>query len=177
MRRLASFALTVGLCTIVLSSCAPKPPPRRPAPRPPEVVRGIPLPAPAYLATAASIDLFAIKSSQLALTRARDARLRDFARTEIGAHEGLGSQLSFAGRRLNLLPSAELQPEHKRMLDMLQSTGDFDATYRSQQIRVHDAALKLHSDFAAGGQSPTLRRVAANAVPIIRAHLQRLRAM
>ena len=177
MCRLVSSALTIGLCTVVLSGCARKPEPPRPVTRPPVVIPGIPMPAPTYVSLAASSDLYVIKASQLAQTRANDARLRDFARKEISVHEGLGSQLSFAGRRLNLLPSAELLPDHQRMLDTLKSTSDFDATYRSQQIQVHEAALKLHSDFAARGQSPTLRPVAANAVPIIRAHLARLRGM
>ena len=177
MRRRASFALTIGLCTVALSGCATQQPSQRPTPRPPVVIRGIPFPAPAYVAMASSIDLYAIKSSQVALTRAQDARLRDFASMEVGAHQGLGSQLSFAGRRLNLLPSAELLPDHQRMLDTLESTMDFDATYLRQQLQVHEAALKLHSDFAARGESPTMRPVAANAVPIIRAHLERLRGM
>ena len=63
------------------------------------------------------------------------------------------------------------------MLDTLSSTSDFDATYRRQQIQVHEAALKLHGDFAARGESATLRPVAGNAAPIIRAHLSRLRGM
>jgi putative membrane protein len=179
MRRLASFTLTIGLCTLALGGCASDKPVRRaaPAPRPPVVIRGIPVPPATYVATAASIDLYAIKSSQIAQTRARAADLRDFARTELGAHEGLGSQLSFAGRRLNLLPSAELQPEHQRMIQTLEFTNEFDATYRRQQIQVHEAALKLHSDFAASGESATLRPVARNAVPIIRGHLQRVRGL
>ena len=178
MRRNAQLILIGGAAALTLAGCASEQPSRRaPPPRAPVVIRGIPLRAPAYLATAASIDLYSIKASQLALTRARDARLRDFARAEISAHRGLGSQLSYAGRRLNLLPSAELLPEHQRMLDTLTSTSDFDGTYRRQGIQVHEAALKLHSDFAARGESPTLRPVAANAVPIIRAHLQRLRGM
>jgi len=179
MRRYDRLILIGVAAALTLAGCAGEQPSRRPPPakRPPVVVRGIPVPPATYVATAASIDLFAIKASQLAQTRAGDARLRDFARMEIGAHEGLGSQLSFAGRRLNLLPSAELQPEHQRMIDTLQYTSDFDGAYRRQQIQVHEAALKLHSDFAAGGESATLRPVARNAVPIIRAHLQRLRGM
>lgn len=178
MRRYNGLIMVAALAVPALAGCASEAPRRAaPAPRAPVVIRGIPVPPATYVATAASIDLYVIKASQIALTRARDGGLRDFARAEIGAHEGLGSQLSFAGRRLNLLPSAELQPEHQRMVETLEFTGDFDATYRRQQIQVHEAALKLHSDFAASGGSATLRPVARNAVPIIRAHLTRLRGI
>jgi len=179
MRRYDRLVLLGGLTALTLAGCGPSVQPSRAPPprRPPVVIPGIPMPASTYVATASSIDLYVIKSSQLALTRASNARLRDFARMMVGAHEGLASQLSFAGRRLNLLPSAELQPEHQRMLDTLQSTMDFDAAYRSQQVQVHEAAVKLHSDFGSRGESPTLRPVAANAAPIERAHLQRLQGI
>jgi putative membrane protein len=136
-----------------------------------------PLFAADYMAAASSIDLYEIRSSELALTRAQSARLRDFARTMIAAHTGTSAQLSFAGRRLNLLPSATLLPQHQAMMDELAASGDFDRSYRRQQITVHQAALKLHSDFAARGESATLRPVAANAAAVVRRHLETLRRM
>jgi predicted outer membrane protein len=143
--------------------------------RGPVVVR--PLFAADYMAMASSIDLYEIRSSELALTRAQNPRHRDFARAMIAAHKGTSSQLSFAGRRLNLLPSATLLPAHQAMLDELNATGDFDAAYHRQQIAVHQAALKLHSDFAARGESATLRPVAKNAAAIVRRHLDMMRRM
>jgi len=124
------------------------------------------------VALAGSIDLFVIRSSELALQRSSSSRMRDFATQEIAAHRGLGSQLSFAGRRLNLLPSATLQPEHEALLDRLETAPNFDAAYRQEQLQVHRQALTLHSNYAASGRSPTLRPVAAAAVPIIQRHLR-----
>jgi putative membrane protein len=128
--------------------------------------------AAAYVALAASIDLFVLRSSELALERSSSARIRAFAKQEIASHNGLGSQLSFAGRRLNLLPSARLRPEHQALLDRLETARDFDATYRQEQLQVHRQALTLHANYAAGGGSPTLRPVAKAAVPIIDRHLR-----
>jgi putative membrane protein len=143
--------------------------------RVPVVVR--PLFAADYMAMASSIDLYELRSSELALTRARNPRYRDFARAMIAAHKGTSAQLSFAGRRLNLLPSATLLPAHQALLDELNASTDFDATYHRQQLSVHEAALKLHSDFAARGESVTLRSVAKNAAPIVRRHLDMMRRM
>jgi len=143
--------------------------------RPPIVIR--PLFAADYMRAASSIDLYEIRSAELALTRAANPRHRDFARTMIADHNGTSAQLSMAGRRLNLLPSATLLPTHQAMLDELAASSNFDATYRRQQIAVHEAALKLHREFAARGESATLRPVARNAVPIIRRHLEMMRRM
>jgi putative membrane protein len=84
----------------------------------------------------------------------------------ISAHQGTASQLSFAGRRLNLLPSAALLPQHQAMLDELNASGDFDRAYVRLQRSVHGQALALHNDYARRGTSPTLRRVAANAAAV-----------
>ena len=166
--------------SLVIAGCASGDQPRqRPQPRPrPPAVSPAPAAATAdYFHTAASIDLFEVRSSQMALTRARNPRLREFAAMMVSAHNGTAAQLSLAGRRLNLLPSTILMPRHQVMLDELSRTGDFDFHYRRQQVNVHEEALRLHSSYAARGRSATLRPVAANAVPIVRGHLALLRAM
>lgn len=127
-----------------------------------------------YVARASAIDLFEIRSSELALQRSSNGRVREFAQMMISAHKGTSAQLSLAGRRLNLLPSAVLDPQHQAMLDALRASGNFDGLYRQQQLQVHRDALALHSAYAARGTSPTLRPVAAAAVPVIQRHLRLL---
>lgn len=172
-----------ALC-LALAGCAHEQP--SPAPRPAPPLRTPPsahparpqaVTAAAYVALAASMDLFIIRSSELALQRSSSARIRDFATQEIAAHNGLGSQLSFAGRRLNLLPSARLQPEQQALLDRLETAPDFDASYRQEQLQIHRQALTLHNNYAAAGRSPTLRPVAKAAVPIIERHLRLISAL
>lgn len=133
------------------------------------------LSAAAYVAMASSIDLFQVKSAELALQRAHDPANRAFAERALGAHQGTSAQLSMAGRRLNLLPTATLNPNHQAMLDALAATVDFDNTYRSQQAIILREGVKLHSTYAKGGSSPTLRPVAANAESVMRANLRALR--
>jgi putative membrane protein len=135
----------------------------------------IALSAAAYVATASSIDLFQMKSAQLALERSQSPANRALAERLLSAHTGTSQQLSYAGRRLNLLPSATLDPEHQAMLDTLSATSDFDKTYRAQQNIVLQEGLKLHSSYARSGGSPTLRPVAANAENVMRANLKALR--
>jgi len=135
------------------------------------------LPAPAasaanFVVANGSIDLFVIRSSELALQRSSSARIRDFASQMIRAHKGTSSQLSFAGRRLNLLPSATLLPAEQAMLDSLRSSSRFDAEYVRDQRIVHQRAIALDSAFATRGVSPTMRPVAAAALPIEQRHLR-----
>jgi putative membrane protein len=146
-----------------------------PAAAPLALASPIALSAAAYLATASSIDLYQVKSAQLALQRAQDPANRALAERSLSAHQGTSAQLSYAGRRLNLLPSATLNPEHQAMLDALAATNDFDNIYRAQQNIVLQEGVKLHSNYAKAGSSPTLRPVAANAESVMRANLEALR--
>lgn len=170
-------AVVVG-SALLLGACQPKQPPARPPVSPPERPSGTAALSPAdYVALAASIDLFEVQSSELALARTATPRLRDYAIMAAAAHNGTAAQLSFAGRRLNLLPSARLMPAHQAMLDALAGSSDFDSTYRRQQVAVHRVAARLHADFAASGGSPTLRPVAASAARIERSHLERAQGL
>lgn len=128
--------------------------------------------AAAYVAAASSIDLYEIKAAQLAIERAQDPVNRALAEKLLSAHQGTSAQLSFAGRRLNLLPSAALNPEHQALLDALAATTDFDNTYRAQQAIVIKEGVDLHGNFARSGASPTLAPVAQNAENVMRANLQ-----
>lgn len=175
MRELrTASAIAIIIC---LGACARE---ERPAPPPPVSERG-PLPRPSagsaiseaeFVSENGSIDLFVIRSSELALQRSSAARIRDFAQRMIEDHKGTSAQLSLEGRRLNLLPSATLRPSEQAMFDSLIASGQFDAEYVRDQRIVHQRAIALNSSYAANGSSPTLRPVAAAALPIEQRHLR-----
>ena len=125
---------------------------------------------PAFVATNGSIDLFAIRSSELALKRSSSARVREFAEAMIRDHQGTSGQLSLEGRRLNLLPSATLRPAEQAMLDALQASDRFDADYIRDQRSIHQQAIALDTAYLASGRSPTLRPVAASALAVEQRH-------
>jgi len=173
VRRFGALAAAV----LILAGCATKTP--APQPQPPATETGRPIRGPVspatYVAQAASIDLFVIRSSELALSRSSNSGVRDAATRLIAAHRGTAAQLSFAGRRLNLLPGATLLPQHQVLIDELSSSSDFDRSWVRIQRSVHGEALALHSDYARRGTSPTLRPVAANAAAVEQADLDLLR--
>ena len=109
------------------------------------------------------------------MQRSSNGRVREFAAMMISAHKGTSAQLSFAGRRLNLLPSATLDAKRQAMFDSLQAAANFDGLYRQQQLTVHQDALALHRNYASRGTSPTLRPVALAMMPIVERHLRLIR--
>jgi len=132
------------------------------------------LPTDQYFAEATAIDLFEMRSSEMALQRSTGAA-RSFALQAGEHHRALSAQLAFAGRYLNLLPSRSLPPNYQQMLDQLNSATDFDRLYLTEQRQICVRALQLHSGYANGGTSPTLRPVAQFGVSVINADLQQLK--
>lgn len=180
MNRIGRAALLgLSLVALSLAGCATKK--RSAPPRPPATVPAMPpsasISAARYVEMAASNALLSLRSSELAATRSRSTRLRAFAEAGVRDQSGISAQLSFAGRRLNLLPSPTLSPRHQAMFDQLGASAEFDVTYRRQQVIVLGEAYELHDDYARRGASPTLRPVAAMAAPILRRHLAQLRGL
>ena len=164
---------------LAVASCAPKAPaPPGPVPPAPGIERPAdrPLPTATYFMLAASIDLYQVRAGELALQRSAN---RYFAQRMVDEHRGLASQLSMAGRRLNLLPPNTLQPEQQAWLDELNGlTGaQFDAAYTRQQRTAHDRSYRIHAAYAYGGESATLRPVARNAAGVEQQHIRQLRSL
>lgn len=173
MRRL-SLILVPAIALLALAGCGRREaPPAAPAPRPAPVIV-TPATSADYVATAASIDLFVVRASEIAQARSTDRRTQELAAMLIAGHRGLAAQLSYAGRRLNLLPRTTLLSVHEEMIRELETSSDIAGTYRRQMRQIHETALRLHSAYAARGDSPTLRPVAANAETVIRGHSGRL---
>lgn len=158
--------LTIGLAAalpLVLWGCGSKPAPT-PASAPFVLPSAAAALSPAlYMQLAATSSLFAIRASEIAAERG-GSRTRDVARTIIADQKGVGSQLSYAGRRLDLLPSATLTAQQQADLDRLEASGDVDGDYRRMVGGVLARALEAHRTFAARGDSPTLRPVAEMAI-------------
>lgn len=167
LRRLAPFALLAALGGLSLAGCATYGAP---------VVDMTPERAPAYIALAASSDMYEIESSRMALQRSRDPRHTAFANQMIRDHGNTTAQLTAAARSIGLGVPMTLMPMHRAMLDELARSRNFDAVYHRQQVMAHEQALALHDNYARRGDNQAMRNVAALAVPVIRGHLSHLRS-
>lgn len=163
--------IVTALSFALVAACASRPQtpePIRPASVPKPQRPAVPSLSPAdYVASASAIDLYVIKASELALQRSAAIKVREVATRLIAAHNGSSAQLSLGGRRLNLLPSAELQPRHRALLEQLYASPDFDREFARQMRAVHQEAALLHSNYAASGTSPTLIPIARALAPVM----------
>ena len=134
----------------------------------------------AYVAMAAASDLFEIQSGQMAATRGRRPAVREFGQMLVTHHTQTTQQLTAAARAAGVNPPPPtLLPMQRQMLERLQATraGNFDMVFLRQQVRAHEMALGLHSNYARNGDTPALRAAATGAVPVIQQHLNRARQL
>ena len=128
-----------------------------------------------YMSLTSSSSLFAIRASQLAAERSTDAHTRSAAQAIIRDQTGVASQLSLAGRRVDLLPSATLPSDLDAELERLRMSTDFDSDYRRSVGGALSRSFEAHRAFAQGGSSPTLRPVAKMAAPVTKKNLDSLK--
>jgi putative membrane protein len=131
-----------------------------------------------YMRMAASSDMYEIQSSQIAQSRARNPQMQSFAQMMIRDHTMTSQKLMAAAQAAGMAaPPPMMLPMHADMVARLQarSGADFDREYARQQLMAHEMALALHSNYAARGDTPALRTVAAGAVPVVRQHLEMVR--
>lgn len=164
------------LPTALLAGCGGGP---RPAPRPsapfvlPSAAAAM---SPAvYMQLASTASLFAVRASELAAERASSGAVRSAAAAIVRDQAGVAAQLSFAGRRLELLPGATLTPAQSAAIERLRTSADFDSDFRRAVAAALAEALDAHQAFARSGSSPTLRPVAEMAAPVTRRNLDSLR--
>lgn len=125
---------------------------------------------PMFVRKATASNLFEIRSSQLALARSRDNRVRSFARRMIKDHRQMQAAL---GRTGVGQPREMLDAQHLNLLGHLRNMRrrDFDNAFAEAQIDAHQNAIDLHRTYARAGQNPRLRQFARNVLPTLESHL------
>lgn len=154
---------------IVLAACSTTAPPPEP------VDLNNVLLAPGFLAHAGSANQYEIDAAQLALQASANPAVRNLANVIVADHTAMGQQVAAAAASAGITPPPPgLLPAEQAMLDQLRASGSgssFDSTYLQQQITAHQQAIGMMQNYAASGDVPALRNVAAGAIPVMQKHL------
>lgn len=154
---------------IALAACSTTPRPVAP------VDMNNPLMAPGFMAQAASANEYEIESAQLALQMSQNPGVRTFASTLVSDHSMMAQQMAAAAAAAHLPPpSPVLLPAQQAMLDQLRASGTgyaFDQAFQQGQIQAHQQGIALMQNYAASGDVPALRTLAAGAIPVMQRHL------
>ncbi len=129
---------------------------------------------------AAASDKFEIESSQVALQKSHNRRVREFAQRMIDAHTQTTQQLTQIASSKGMAMQPVLQPDQQKMLSDLQGMNGgraFDRAYLNDQVTGHSAAVTLFQNEIANGQDPQIKAFAQQTLPTIQDHLRMARSL
>lgn len=148
----------------------------------PAGVSATPLPEREFVAAAAFANRFEIQSAELALARAGDAKLKEFARMMLTDHamalETLEEAAKEAGVAMPTEPALDQTYATKiAALERRTNPAEFDQAYRTDQAQGHLQTLTLLETYQRIGAKEPLRIWAANTATVVRKHLEMLDTM
>jgi putative membrane protein len=126
---------------------------------------------------ASTMGQFQISSSQLAIEKSEDARIKKLAQTLLADHNLSINALKAALPSSTVNPNAitaDLDIAHQGNLDNLRQTTPkaFDNAFLDIQEDAHENMIDLFKDYAENGTDTTLKNYAQNQLPTLRTHLQ-----
>lgn len=124
-------------------------------------------------------NTFEIMEAKVALEKATDRRLKDFAQKMIDDHGDAEKKLQTAAGKAGDKVEMMLDKPHQAMLDNLKtfSGTDFDKVYTEDQVFAHADTVNLLSDYKQNGKNSDLKSWTNTALPIVKMHQAAIDAM
>lgn len=132
-----------------------------------------------FVRTAADANTFEIQSSQIALQKATNEQVKDFAHLMIKDHTRIGDEFESIAQKQNLQLPKGLDSKSQSSLKRLQSESGtrFSRTYARMMLKGHQQAANLFESYAQNGDDQQLKEWAQRTLPTLQEHLRRAEAM
>ena len=131
-----------------------------------------------FLQAAAASDQFEIRSSQLALQRARRPAVRAFAQKMIDDHTMTTQRLSALAATKGAAASGTLDPSQQQLLATLDGTrNNFDQAYLRAQVTGHQNTVSAFQTELSSGYDRDVKAAAEQTLPMVQQHLQEARRL
>lgn len=148
---------------------------------PGEMQQGPAISAATFIEKARAGNAFEIESSRMALDKATQPALKNFARTMIDDHTRADQKLVSVARGMGQAAGDKvtLEPQQRRQIESLTaaSGAEFDKLYASAQLEAHQTSVQLFQTYAETGTEERLRKFAAGTLPTLQGHLEQIQKM
>lgn len=133
-----------------------------------------------FLERAAESGHAEVSAGRLALTKARDPKVRDFAQRMVDGHTQLGEELRTlaAAKRYDAPTEQSMAQKGKEMIIAGLADETFDRRYLNQMgVEAHKDAIPLYEKTARESRDPEVKAFASRHLPTLREHLQSAQAL
>jgi putative membrane protein len=114
-----------------------------------------------------------VEAGKLALEKGTAADVKTFADMMVKDHTLANTKLKAIAdsKKLDVSDDAQLLDKAKSMILELRSAKSFDQAYANNQVKAHEATIKLFEDEAATGKDAELKAFATETLPKLKEHL------
>ncbi|KAF0813649.1 hypothetical protein IGB42_02000 [Andreprevotia sp. IGB-42] len=133
----------------------------------------------AFIRQAGQASVAELAAARLALKRSQRADIKAFARQMVDDHTAANAKLETLASAKKTPPPHEPDDAQRKALLRLEKLPDtaFDDAYIAALRNGHAVAIALFSKEAAHGQDADLQQLAADALPMLQRHQQRIQAL
>lgn len=132
-----------------------------------------------FAVKAADAGLAEIELGKLAMEKASDQRVKDFAQRMVTDHQKANDELMTIATRHNITLPPVVSEEHTDKQRKLRerSGRDFDREYIDIMVRDHDKVVSLFEDAASDARNADLKAFASKTLPTLKDHHEKARAL
>jgi putative membrane protein len=127
-----------------------------------------------FAVKAADGGLTEVQLGQIALEKASDQKVKDFAKNMLDDHKKANEELkAIASRKDIALPAAPSEDHVKTIADISEKSGkDFDKAYVKQMVKDHEKTVELFEDAQDEVKDAEMRAFIDKTLPVLRQHLE-----
>lgn len=132
-----------------------------------------------FVEAAARAGMAEVAAGKVAMQRAQDPAVRQFAQQMVEDHTAANEDLMKLAQQKGVAPPADPDRTHRREMDAMakRSGADFDRAYMKAQVADHQKTVSVFEKQAKSGKDEDLKQWAAKMLPTLQQHLQRARDM
>jgi len=133
----------------------------------------------AFAVKAADAGLAEIELGKLALEKASDQRIKDFAEKMVSDHEKANDELMTIATRHNItLPPVVSKDHADKQRKLREKSGtEFDREYIDVMVKGHDNVVSLFEDASSDAQNADLKAFATKTLPTLKGHHEEAKAI
>jgi putative membrane protein len=139
-----------------------------------------PTDAASYVHKAGAADMWEIASSKAVLQNTKNADVKKFAQMMVDHHTRATQKLMASAKAGQISAGPpQMDAMQQSMLDDIKNAGagDIDGIYLKHQRTAHNAALRLHQNFATNGTNDSLKKTAREMVGVVKSHIAELQRL
>lgn len=132
-----------------------------------------------FVDTAGVDGMAEIEAGKLAESHAANSEVKKFGKMMVVQHGEAAAKLKAIAKKEGIAMPKGLDAAHKEMISKLSSLKgkEFDKAYVADMMAAHEKAVAFFKDAAANCSNPALKAFAAETLPMLKMHLQKITAI